>query len=81
MPPWCGWERCQLPASERVSLVVAGAVVGVLGVLLTLFALVAQLDARYPTRREYESTLASINVQLVDIKVDLRRHTDEKPRP
>ena len=70
-----------MAASERVSLVVAGAVVGVLGVLLTLFALVAQLDARYPTRREYESTLASINVQLVDIKVDLRTHMNEKPRP
>jgi hypothetical protein len=70
-----------LPQSERVSLVVAGAVVGVLGVLLTLFALVGQLDARYPTRREYESTLASINTQLVDIKVDLRTHMNEKPRP
>jgi hypothetical protein len=70
-----------LPASERASLLVAGAVVGVLGVLLTLFALVGQLDARYPTRREYESTLASINQQLGEIKVDLRSHMNDKPRP
>jgi len=70
-----------LAASERASLVIAGAVVGVLGVLLTLFALVGQLDARYPTRREYEATLASINSQLTEIKVDLRAHINEKPRP
>jgi hypothetical protein len=62
-----------LPGSERVSLVVAGAVVGVLGVLLTLFALVGQLDARYPTRREYEATLASINLQLTEMRTDLRQ--------
>jgi len=62
-----------LAASERASLVIAGAVVGVLGVLLTLFALVGQLDARYPTRREYDATLASINSQLTDIKVDVRQ--------
>ena len=59
----------------------AGAVLGVLGVLLTLFALVGQLDARYPTRREYEATLASINLQLTEIKTDLRLHMNEKPRP
>jgi len=70
-----------LPASEKASLVVAGAVLGVLGVLLTLFALVGQLDARYPTRREYEATLASINSQLTEIKVDLRAHMNDKPRP
>jgi hypothetical protein len=70
-----------LAASERASLVIAGAVVGVLGVLLTLFALVGQLDSRYPTRREYEATLASINSQLTEIKVDLRAHMNDKPRP
>jgi hypothetical protein len=72
-----------LAASERASLVIAGAVVGVLGVLLTLFALVGQLDARYPTRREYEATLASINNQLGEIKAELQanRPRNEKPRP
>jgi len=61
-----------LPASEKASLVVAGAVLGVLGVLLTLFALVGQMDGRYPTRREYDATLSSINCQLSEIKTDLR---------
>ena len=70
-----------MPASERASLLIAGAVVGVLGVLLTLFALVGQLDARYPTRREYDATLASINLRLGEIKADLREHMNEKPRP
>lgn len=70
-----------MPASERASLVIAGAVLGVLGVLLTLFALIGQMDARYPTRREYDATLASINNQLGEIKVDLRDRMNEKPRP
>ena len=70
-----------MPASERASLVIAGAVVGVLGVLLTLFALVGQLDSRYPTRREYEATLASINQQLGEIKTDVRASMNDKPRP
>lgn len=70
-----------MPQSERISLVVAGAVVGVLGVLLTLFALVGQLDARYPTRREYESTLASINQKLSEINTDLKVHMNKEPRP
>jgi hypothetical protein len=70
-----------MPASERASLLIAGAVVGVLGVLLTLFALVGQLDARYPTRREYDATLAHISLQLGEIKTDLRAHMNEKPRP
>ena len=60
---------------------VAGAVVGVLGVLLTLFALVGQLDARYPTRREYESTLASINQKLSEINTHLKVHMNKEPRP
>jgi hypothetical protein len=50
---------------------IAGAVIGVLGVLLTLLALVGQMDSRYPTRREYDATLASINLRLSDIKTDL----------
>jgi hypothetical protein len=62
-----------LPGSERASLVLAGAVMGVLGVLLTLFALVSSVDAHYVTRKEYEATLASINIQLLDIKTDVRQ--------
>ena len=51
---------------------VAGAVAGVLGILLTLFLLVGQVDAHYVTRKEYEATLQSIDRQLADIKLDLR---------
>jgi len=70
-----------LAAGERASLVIAGAVVGVLGVLLTLFGVIDKLDGRYLPRKEYESTLASINVQLADIKSELvaRRYPAVKP--
>jgi hypothetical protein len=61
--------------------VVAGAALGVLGVLLTLFALVERLDERYVPRRENAATLSSIDRQLAEIKTDLRAHVGEKPRP
>jgi hypothetical protein len=60
-----------MPSSEKASLVAAGAVAGVLGILLTLFLLVGQVDAHYVTRKEYEATLLSINTQLLDIKAEL----------
>ena len=46
-----------MPQGERTSVFIAGAVLGVLGILVTLFALVGQMDNRYPTRLEYVATM------------------------
>jgi len=66
-----------MPPSERASLLIAGAVVGVLGVLLTLFALVSSVDAHYVTRKEYEATLLAIHSDLTEIRSDLRAHMSQ----
>ncbi len=70
-----------MPASEKASWAVAGAAVAVVGVLLTLFALVDKLDERYTTRREYAATLSSISGQLGEIKAELRDMKHQKERP
>ena len=46
----------------------AGAVVGVGGTLLLCFGLMAAVDNRYVTRREYNATLEGIREQLTEIK-------------
>ncbi len=62
-----------MAGSERASVAVFGAVIGVLATLVTLLALVSQVDAHYVTRREYEATLVSIQSQLTDIKSTVDR--------
>lgn len=57
-----------MPPSEKASYLVAGAVVGVLGVLVTLMALINQLDNRYIGRQEFAATMVRMDAQLSEIK-------------
>lgn len=63
-----------MPAAERGATLVAGAMLGVLLTLGAVFALVAQADGHYVTRREYDATLRSIDVQLADIRAVAYSH-------
>lgn len=68
-----------MPASEKASFLIAGAVLGVITILGAMFLLVGQVDAHYVTRREYEATLVDIHNQLAEIKTDLRAHITANP--
>jgi hypothetical protein len=46
---------------------IAGAALGVAGTLVLAFGIVAALDARYTTRREYETTMKDIDRRLAGI--------------
>ena len=45
-----------------------GAIVGVLGTLSLLLALVSAIDGRYVGRREYDATMSSIDKRLARIE-------------
>ena len=49
-------------------------------ILVTLFALVGQMDNRYPTRLEYVATMHSIDTQLADIKTEVHAHVTESAK-
>jgi hypothetical protein len=53
---------------RRVEYVIAGAIVGVLGVLALLFALVRSADDHYVTRREYDQLRHQLD--RIERKVD-----------
>lgn len=63
-----------------MALLIAGAVLGVLGTLGILMAVVQRADARWVTRVEYDATLAGIQGQLADIKTDVRAMRTEGRR-
>lgn len=67
-----------MPQGERNNLLIAGAVIGVLAVLVTLFALVDKLDQRYLPRAEASVRLQAIQTSVDEVKYELRRHM-EKP--
>jgi hypothetical protein len=57
-----------MPRSERAATLIAGAVLGVIVILGTLFGVVWAVEDHFVTRTEYTQALAGIHADLAEIK-------------
>ena len=65
---------------DATPLLIAGAMVGVIGALLAMMGLVNSVDAHYVTRREYEATMVSINQHLERLEPSRTEHAPASDR-
>lgn len=57
-----------MPPSERAATLIAGAVLGAIVILGTLFGVVWAVEDHFVTRTEYNQALAGIHSELKEIK-------------